>query len=115
MNKFLNKKKLKKNKKIKKEMERILMLTISGSQTSGVISRITIEEDNPSTIDNVRMAILMDQNNTIQEKQAEIYSLKNTWPFLNFREWLYAFHAIFRYDNDFTMLNISNIFSADNI
>jgi len=68
---------LKKNKKIKKEMERILMLTISGSQTSGGISRITIEEDNPSTIDNVRMAILMDQNNTIQEKQAEIYSLKN--------------------------------------
>ena len=57
-------------------MERILMLTISGSQTSGIISRITIEEDNPSTIDNVRMAILMDQNNTIQEKQAEIYSLK---------------------------------------
>ena len=53
------------------------MLTISGSQTSGGMSRITIEEDNPSTIDNVRMAILMDQNNTIQEKQAEIYSLKN--------------------------------------
>lgn len=53
------------------------MLTISGSQTSGNISIVTIEDENPTTLDEVRMAILMDQNNTIQEKQAEIYSLKN--------------------------------------
>jgi hypothetical protein len=53
------------------------MLTITGSQTSGNISKITMIDENPTIIDDVRMAILMDQNNTIQEKQAEIYSLKN--------------------------------------
>jgi tryptophanyl-tRNA synthetase len=53
------------------------MLTITGSQTSGNISTITMIDENPTIIDDVRMAILMDQNNTIQEKQAEIYSLKN--------------------------------------
>jgi flagellin-specific chaperone FliS len=53
------------------------MLTITGSETSGNISTITMIDENPTIIDDVRRAILMDQNNTIQEKQAEIYSLKN--------------------------------------
>jgi tryptophanyl-tRNA synthetase len=53
------------------------MLTITGSQRSGNISRITMIDENPTIIDDVRRAILMDQNNTIEEKQGEIYSLKN--------------------------------------
>lgn len=53
------------------------MLTITDSHTSGNISTITMIDENPTIIDDVRRAILMDQNNTIQEKQAEIYSLKN--------------------------------------
>ena len=53
------------------------MMTITDSHTSGNISTITMIDENPTIIDDVRRAILMDQNNTIQEKQAEIYSLKN--------------------------------------
>ena len=53
------------------------MLTITGSQTSGNISTITMIDENSTIIDDVRRAILMDQNNTIQEKEAELYSLKN--------------------------------------